>query len=413
MPLVSHPIAWIRARPMVADEFLAGLVAVFGVLQHFLQTSADGEVVAGPSAMGVIACLGATLPLMSRRSNPIAVLAVVTGAQWLLEMMNAAGPGWLGVLIAAYSLGAYHSGRRRWWVAGGFIASVFVFLLGAALHGEAPWGAVASTMIVLPTAVVFGDSVRLRRKRITDLSDRAERAEHERELLARQHVQDERTRIARELHDVVAHSVSVMVIQAGAARRTLTTDPSSTTRAITALENIESAGRSAMDEMRRILGVLRDDDAGASVLAPLPSLDQLPDLVRADPSLQVELVLGDDIGGVPNGVGVHVYRLVQEALTNVRRHAGRVDHVAVRLVRRDDLLDVEITDDGRGASTLPTDAAGADLGHGIIGMRERATSVGGEFSAGPRRGGGWRVHALIPLEPSRGHAPEQPAVHVS
>jgi len=377
---------------MAADALLAAFVAVLGLISHFVHHGTNGERIADPTVGGAILTLFASVPIAWRRRAPAVVLPIVTAAQFWLEAMNASGPGWLGVLVAAYSLGAYHSGKRLRLMAGAFIGAVAVFVTSAAVFGKAPWAAVASTMVITPAVVVFGDSMRMRRKRLSDLAERAERAERERELLARQHVQDERTRIARELHDVVAHSVSVMVIQAGAARRQLVSNPE---RANTALETIESTGRAAMIEMRRILGVLRDhDDSGP--LAPTPSLALLPDLVQVDPDLAVRLTTEGDLDDVPTGVEVNVYRVVQEALTNVRRHAGRVDDVAVRVTRSGDRLDVEIIDDGRGASTL-SEPAGDGSGHGLIGMRERVASTGGEFSAGPRAGGGWRVHAVFPI----------------
>jgi len=404
---VRHPIRWAREHPATADRLLAALVTVIGVVSHLVAWEHEGEVVAGPSVPGVLLCFGAAVPLAWRRAHPIPVLVVITVNQGALEVMNAEGPGWLGVLIAAYSLGRHHSGRRLWWIAGPFVGAIAVFVISGAVIGEAPWGAVVTTLVMVPAVVLFGDSMRMQRKRLDDLAERAERAERERELLARQHVQDERTRIARELHDVVAHSVSVMVIQAGAARRQLESNPE---RANTALEAIESTGRAAMIEMRRILGVLREHDGGAGPLAPAPSLTQIGDLVRADPDLAVTLRTEGDLEGVPSGVEVSAYRIVQEALTNVRRHAGRVDDVTVRVSRLGGRLEIEVTDDGRGASTLVSSppAGSDDAGHGLIGMRERVASSGGELSAGPRPGGGWRVHAQFPV-PDTLPEPAEPA----
>jgi signal transduction histidine kinase len=183
-----------------------------------------------------------------------------------------------------------------------------------------------------------------------------------------------------------------MIIQAGAARRQVRAHPD---QAVGALENIESTGREAMSEMRRILGVLRSDgardgDDGVD-LAPQPSLSALGDLVAASSDLPIELHTDGDLDGVPAAVELSAYRVVQEALTNVRRHAGRVDHVAVAVQRADGRLTVTVEDDGRGASALAHDP-----GFGIIGMRERVGMFGGTLEAGPRSGGGWRVRAVFP-----------------
>jgi signal transduction histidine kinase len=148
--------------------------------------------------------------------------------------------------------------------------------------------------------------------------------------------------------------------------------------------------------MRRILGVLRQE-VGAEERAPAPSLRQLPQLLRADADLPVTLHMDADLDQVPSGVELHAYRVVQEALTNVRRHAGPIRSVEVSVARRDGSLEVEVTDDGRGASTLLSKRVTG--GHGLVGMRERVVAAGGRLTAGPRQGGGWRVHALFPLTP--------------
>jgi signal transduction histidine kinase len=152
-----------------------------------------------------------------------------------------------------------------------------------------------------------------------------------------------------------------------------------------------------MDEMRRILGVLRQDE-GAEARAPAPTLSMLPALIEADPGLPVTLRLDGDLDAISPSIELHAYRIVQEALTNARRHAGRVGSVVVTVARRGDSLEVEVTDDGRGATTL-VEGSG-EGGHGLSGMRERVLAAGGRLTAGPRQGGGWRVHALFPLEPA-------------
>jgi signal transduction histidine kinase len=191
------------------------------------------------------------------------------------------------------------------------------------------------------------------------------------------------------LHDVVAHSVSLMVIQTAAARRQLAVDP---VRADEALVTVETTGRAAMTEMRRILGVLRDDESQQS-LAPQPSLSVIDDLVASAPDLPLEVRADGDLGGLPAGVELSAYRIVQESLTNVRRHAGVVQHVEVSVAMVDDELVVEVNDDGRGAGASPP----AEPGFGIVGMRERVAAYDGKLVAGPRAGGGWHVKAVFPV----------------
>ena len=236
--------------------------------------------------------------------------------------------------------------------------------------------ALVSTPIMFAAAIVLGDNMRRRRERSAELVERAERAERERHLVAHQHVQEERTRIARELHDVVAHSVSLMVIQTAAARRQLLADPQGVDASLAA---IEETGRTAMQEMRRILGVLRDV-SGDAPLSPQPGLSAIEGLTASASDL-------------PVGVELSAFRIVQEALTNVRRHAGPVQHVDVSMVRLENSLTVEVTDDGRGAAASDN----GEPGFGLMGMRERVAAYEGQLYAGPRPGGGWRVRAIFPV----------------
>lgn len=383
-----HPIRWLREHTAAADWILAALLTVTGVVFHVTLT---GEEYSDPSVLGALLCVGSTLPLGWRRRSPAPVLVAISLCQMSLEFMNAASSGWMGVLIAAYTLGAYRSGRVLWWLSGAIIGIVVAFVTAGVITGDAPWQALLATPIMFAAAIVLGDNVRRRRERAAELVERAERAERERHLLAHQHVQDERTRIARELHDVVAHSVSLMVIQTAAARRSLS-DP---TKADAVLASVEDTGRQAMQEMRRILGVLRDAD-GEPQLAPQPGLADIHLLAQAAGDLPVALRSEGDLSHLPTGVEVSAFRIVQEALTNVRRHAGQVHHVDLVVVRENGTLLVEVADDGRGAAATP--ATGEDgTGYGLIGMRERVAAYDGELYAGPRPGGGWRVRAVFPV----------------
>lgn len=226
-----------------------------------------------------------------------------------------------------------------------------------------------------------------------ELRANAERLEREQEEQARRAAIEERTRIARELHDVIVHGVSVMVIQTQAARRVATADPDAARRA---LRSVQSCGRDALVEVRRMVGVLRHGDiALAGVTTPgLAQLGELASRAR-ESGLPVELRLDEDRPELAPGVDLVAFRVVQEALTNAIKHAGpsRVV-VSVRFV--DGTLDLEVSDTGRGPA--PQDELCAGVGHGLVGMRERLAIYGGELETGRRRGGGFRVKARIPIE---------------
>jgi signal transduction histidine kinase len=231
--------------------------------------------------------------------------------------------------------------------------------------------------------------MRRRRQRIADLEDRAAALERERGLEADRAVGLERARIARELHDIVAHALSIMVVQSGAARRVLATQPALATEA---LVNVEATGREALVEMRRLLGVLRSE-GDTTQLAPQPSLHRLDELV-ASSELLVSLSVEGDPQPISPAVELSAYRIVQEALTNVRKHAGPAT-TEVHVQYRPDVIVLAVLDDGRGASAA-LHAAAATTGHGLMGMRERVSLCGGQLRVGPRPGGGWSVHAELP-----------------
>jgi signal transduction histidine kinase len=241
-------------------------------------------------------------------------------------------------------------------------------------------------------AWVLGDNIRTRRAYLAELEARAARLEREREEQAERAVIEERTRIARELHDVIAHNVSVMVVQASAGEDVFDRDPA---RARESLSAVASTGRAALTELRRLLGVIRaeeDDDAG---YAPQPGIEYLNELVGQirETGLTVDLSVLGEPRELPEGVGLCAYRIVQEALTNTLKHADASRaQVSVRYVA--DALELEVVDDGRAAPVVNGDTSG----HGLIGMRERVALFGGELSVGPRSGRGFLVSARLPLE---------------
>lgn len=395
-------VAWAKAHRSTVDAALALLVTTIALVLHFAQQQGDGRIYRPPDVATVGLVVATCLPLAWRRSRAIPAALTVAAFQAACEFYEINGPNWVPLVIAVYSLGAYAAGRPRLATAC-VVAGIIVglLLLGIAEEVIQPVegiGAFASVAVPF----VVGDNIRRRRNELAELAERAERAERERELIAAQRVTEERTRIARDLHDVIAHSVSAIVIQAAAARRNLDRAP---VEASSLLVNIEETGRRTMSELRHTLGVLRNsDDADASVPAePLPSIGDLDDLVDSATDLDIRFSVAGALDSVPSGLGCSAFRVVQEALTNVRRHAGPDAIVDVRVERTGSGLDVRIEDDGRGASTTSV------AGYGLIGMTERVTAFGGTLRAGPRRAGGWQVWASFPL-PAEAASPARSTV---
>lgn len=374
---------------MAADCILAFVLAVIGILALWPGSSHVTDA-ADPNAFAAVLSIGATAPLALRRLHPIAVLAAIAPSQLILDFLSFNSAGWLPLFIAVYTVAAHTNGHQRANTVKVFAVGLIPVLIGGLVHSKLHIGELISSIVFVIGTFILGDNLQRRRRQVAEAAERASIATHQRDLLARQQVQDERARIARELHDVVAHSVSLMIIQAGAARRSITAAP---LQAETALRDLEATGRHAMDELRRVLGVLRTGEPEGSELAPQPTLSSIRNLVDDDPSLHVELTeSGNPPDDVPSSVGLSLYRVVQEALTNVRKHAGQAKHVAVHISYEPHQVSVQITDDGRGASVAVNQG-----GHGLVGMRERMALCGGSVTVGPRQGGGWQVRASAPL----------------
>lgn len=389
---VRHPVTWLKEHPTVADALLGVLVMALVVPAQW-QTPPDsvGIDFRDPNAGGLLLALLASAPVIWRRRAPLVTLTLTGTGAALYEMFGYASvivP--LGLLVALYTVGA-HSERRPSRIAA-LISGLALGLVLLTARWDVTIGSVASNFIVFGTAWVVGDNLQTRRAFVASLEDRARRAEEDRQAEAQRAVAEERARIARELHDVVAHSMSVMVVQAGAARRVLGTDPAQATEA---LQAVEDTGRDALVEMRRLLGVLREDGSKAS-LAPQPSLHDLPSLIAhvAESGLAVTLATEGAPRDLPAAVGLSAYRIVQEALTNALKHAGPTAAAVINVRYRADEVEVEVADDGRGAAAI---APNGSAGHGLLGMRERAGLFGGELTAGPRPGGGFVVRARLPL----------------
>jgi len=381
------PLSWLQRHPFAADSILAGVLTFLAVGAHWnAPIPAHGT---DPNAFGTaLVCLTA-LPIALRRWSPATTLAMVAIPQFLISAIGFPDFGWLSLMIALYTVAAHTNGSQRRVTAEVFGACALILLIIGLIEHRLPVGDFVSGIVLFLGAFILGDNLQRRRLHVAELAERAEQADREHELLAQQRAQDERSRIARELHDVVAHSVSLMIIQAGAARRSIASAPS---QAEETLRTLEATGRQAMDELRRVLGVLRTQTADGGELTPQPSLADVRDLATGDPTLKVELTeVGTPPADLRSSVGLSLYRVVQEALTNVRKHAGQVRTVSVRLSYGADRVDVQIADDGRGASVALNEA-----GHGLVGMRERMALCGGTVSAGPRAGGGWQVRASAP-----------------
>ena len=347
-----------------------------------------------PGSPMVNTLLAATIvvPVLFRRRYPLAALLLILAASAVQYANggNAFQP-FFAFILAFYAVAAHSELRRA--VLGGVIGAILVLGadVGKLLEGESV-GEVVPAWFFIAGVWVFGRWMRNRGFQTRQLADRAARLEIEREEKARAAVAEERARIARELHDVVAHSVSVMVVQAQAAQR-LTGDEQAPLRQQT-LRSIETTGRQALVEMRRLLGVLRHTEADLS-LAPQPGLDDLEDLIRQvrGAELPVELRVEGEAAPLPPGVDLSAYRIVQEALTNTLKHAGPAK-ARVTIRYRNDEVELEITDDGAGMGN------GGGSGQGLIGMRERVAVYGGVFESG-EHDGGYRVRARLPLDANR------------
>lgn len=389
---------WSAAHPFPTDVLFAVLVGTMSVLGYFSAEVAASE--RDADLGGLLLIVAMTAGLAVRRRKPFICLAVVLGATVVFWISDYATNFDVFSLLAVYSA-TVHGGtdrRRVWTVVGSTVAALTAIGIAGVLSPseDLPAAAIFGIAAIHLTAAVAGEVVYERRQRLAALEQRAVRAEAERELLAQQAVLDERTRIARDLHDIVSHGMSVMVVQAGAAQRVVDAHPD---QARQALEHIQITGRLALGDMRRMLGVLRDDD-GSVELSPQPTIDDVHDIVDhcVEAGIPTELIIDGERHDAAAGAEMTSYRIVQEALTNVIKHAGRPARAVVRITNLSDAIRVEITDDGCGASTREIDQA---TGHGLIGMRERVELYGGRFGAGPRPGGGFRVDATIPFDAVR------------
>lgn len=379
-------VAFDRGRPWVADSVIALGLAV-GSLPWLLTHTHHHP-------LGWVLDVALCVPLVWRRRRPVAVLGVIAAlalVQWLVSEALVAD---VALLVALFTVSTERSRQlaaagaavvevgvimatARWTLAGGWVRS-FVFLSG-----------------LVGAALVSGAYLRTRRAHLADLTERALRLEYERDQQARIAAASERTRIAREMHDIIAHSLAVIVTMADAATAKLHTEPE---RADAAIRNVSEIGRQALSETRRLLGVLRDDreDAG---LTPQPGIGELPELLRTleATGLRAGLRVEGDPFPVPSGAELAVYRVVQEATTNTLKHAGGPTCVDVTLSYDRPRLCVEVRDDGSPVAAQRPQTSG----HGIAGMRERLALYHGHVDAGPAPDAGWRVRAELSVAVGR------------
>jgi signal transduction histidine kinase len=410
-PWLSRVARTLRRHPTAADSVLAAAFAVAAVVSlygTFELVRQDPTFHVPSKALLVPAVLAVTLPLALRRRFPLAVACVVIVAfgvgRVALAPAEPALPAWEGIVsvwacwLALYSA-AVHGPRSRLTI---IVVAALVAVIFAEVVRETYSGALeglplnqafglAYNVVFLALPVALGVAVRSLRERGRELAAQAAELQHEREENARSAVLEERVRIARELHDVVAHHVSVMGVQAGAARKVMARRPE---KAEEILSSIEASSRQAVVELHRLLGFLRRADQ-RDALAPQPDLAQLPELVAqaGHGELAVKLSVEGEPRPLPRTLEVSAYRVIQEALTNALRHSGGTV-ATVRVDYTSRALEIEVLDNG----TRGAERSAASLGgHGLMGMRERVGLHGGHLRAGFTPDGGFAVHATFPL----------------
>jgi len=376
-----------RRAPSSLDWLVALALGIIALLE--LQSG----VFPGPVGVAAVAQLAAIVPVAFRRVAPLAAIAISTAAILTSGVAYGLGNSAADVatlLLLVYSVGRHTQGRRL------LVGATFALLFAAepSIAGQTRPSEWAVNFIIDGGTLGLGVALRVQTERSIALAVAADRARRMQEATAQAAVHEERARIARELHDVVAHNVGLIVLQAGGARSVLATDPE---RARTALRQVEETGRQTLTEMRHLVGILREDEYEAR--QPLPRLERLPVLVdeaRAA-GLTVALAVEGSPVELPAGLELAAYRLIEEALTNVRKHAP-TSHAQVLLSYEPDRLRIEVSDDG-GPSGAAAAAArhAADPGHGLIGMRERVQMYGGRMLTRTMPGGGFRIEATLPL----------------
>ncbi|MER6037909.1 MULTISPECIES: histidine kinase [unclassified Streptomyces] len=385
----------LKAHPMALDAAIAAGVLACMVAGSFAVPRGANGVTWGvrvPDPLALVLMTVAAAALVLRRRFPKSVLAV-TGTASLIESLTGdpRAPVAMAAVVALYTVAATTDRTTTWRVG---LLTMTVLTAAAMLAGPLPWYAQENLGLLAWTGIgaTAGDAVRSRRAVVQAIRERAERAERTREEEARRRVAEERLRIARDLHDVVAHHIALVNVQAGVAAHVMDRRPD---QAKEALAHVREASRSALDELRATVGLLRQSGDPEAPTEPAPGLSRLDELAGTFRSagLPVEVARTDHGTELPAAVDLAAYRCIQEALTNVRKHGGAEVRAEVSVVRVGGNIEVTVVDDGAGADGEPGDGGG----HGLLGMRERVTAVGGTLTTGPRYGGGFRVHAILPV----------------
>ena len=382
-----------RARPVwVFDGVVAAVITGLSIFALVMITPAEQALFTrGPEPLAYVLVLAQAVPIAFRRIRPGPALTIIVVAFVIDRYMDfPATTASVGLAFAFHALGSELPRNRSLRIGLPIIAVLAAFTVTGIFYVESvSIGTVIVLLIATLVPLLLGREVNEKRRYLSELEERARRLELEREQQAREAVAEERARIARELHDVVAHEMTVMTIQAAAAKRVVSSDPA---QAAEALAAIEEAGHDALTEMRRLLGLLRPDEPAAD-MSPQPGLARLEALVAQmdEAGLAVTVETSGEPEPLATGIDLNVYRIIQESLTNSLRHGGPGNAATVRLSYQPDRIDVEIADKGRGAAASDTGG-----GHGLLGMKERVMLLDGEFTAGPRRGGGFVVKASIP-----------------
>ncbi|MFC8345316.1 sensor histidine kinase [Streptomyces sp. NPDC057280] len=386
----------LKAHPMALDALLAIGVLACMVAGSFVDPHGPDGVTWGirtPDPLSLVLIGLSAAALVFRRRAPITVLAL-TGTFSIVECVTGdpRAPVAMSAVIALYTV-ASTTDRPTTWRVG--LLTMTVLTAAAMLGGPLPWYAQENLGIFAWTGIgaTAGDAVRSRRAFVQAIQDRAEKAERTREEEARRRVAEERLRIARDLHDVVAHHIALVNVQAGVAAHVMDKRPD---QAKEALSHVREASRSALNELRATVGLLRQSGDPEAPTEPAPGLDRLDELVGTFRSagLHVEVARADAGTVLPAAVDLAAYRVIQEALTNVQKHAGGEAKAEVSVVRVGPNIEITVLDNGAGDGDDPADGGG----HGLLGMRERVTALRGTLTTGPRYGGGFRVHAILPVK---------------
>ncbi|MEU9226563.1 histidine kinase [Streptomyces massasporeus] len=395
-----------KAHPLAMDAVLAAAVLVCMVAGSFVEPrhrDSVNWVLRTPDLLSLLLMTLGAAALVFRRRAPMAVLAL-TGTLSVIESVTGdpRTPVAMSAVIALYTV-ASTTDRPTTWRVGLLTMTV---LTGAAMAaGPLPWYAQENLGIFAWTGIgaTAGDAVRSRRAFVQAIRERAERAERTREEEARRRVAEERLRIARDLHDVVAHHIALVNVQAGVAAHVMDKRPD---QAKEALAHVREASRSALNELRATVGLLRQSGDPEAPTEPAPGLDRLDELTGTFRSagLHVEVARADHGTTLPAAVDLAAYRIIQEALTNVQKHAGPQAKAEVSVVHVGPNVEITVLDDGSGEN----ETQGSGGGHGLLGMRERVSALRGTLTTGPRYGGGFRVHAILPLK-NRTPTGEDPA----